>query len=85
MIHHYQKSQSLTRDSKTTQRRQKQISVKFDIDLANQVDFLATHLEIKKLEVLRKLVKQEITELKLWNSYEKAEKKYSPLWVTVKN
>lgn len=77
MIHHDQKNKSLEIISKTPQRRQKQITVKFDTELANQVNFLAQHLEIKQLEVLRQLVKKKLNSLGLWNTYLQSPKRYT--------
>jgi hypothetical protein len=86
MIHHYQKGEILKKVLETPQRRQqKQFTVKFDTELINQVDFLATHLEIKKIEVLRQLVKAKIQSLGLWDTYQDTEKRYQETELIQKN
>ena len=82
MIRQYQKEESLStasQNSPKSRRRNKRHTVRFDTELMNQVDFLATHLEIKKLEILRKLVKQKLEgDPKLWDTYiNKYNKKFS--------
>jgi hypothetical protein len=92
MIHHYQQERSLLETQKspksrikstktnttttTTGRKQRLITTKLDTELLNQIDFLAQHLEIKKVEILRQLVKKKIQTLGLWNQYLSSPKKY---------
>ena len=80
MIRQYQKGESLMVSPKSPARRitrDKRHTIRFDTELMNQVDFLANHLEIKKLEVLRLLVKTKIkTDLNLWETYIKSPKKF---------
>jgi hypothetical protein len=86
MILQNQKEEVLKNILKSPQRRQqKQFTVKFDTDLINQVDFLATHLEIKKIEVLRQLVKSKIQSLGLWDTYQDTEKRYQETELMQKN
>ena len=77
MIRQYQKGERLTTVSKTPQRIQNKITFKMDAELANQIDFLSKHLEIKKLEVLRQLVKKKIISLGLLTEYQEFPKLYN--------
>lgn len=77
MIRQYQRGEISRGSLDTPQKRQTLITYRLDSELINQVQFLAKHLEIKQLEVLRQLVKEKICDMDLWSKYLKSPKKHS--------